>query len=89
MVHLNAAPSDKLSVGALLYDFKLDENNFWGTDVSEDDFAREVNLYADYAVTDNLWLSSVFGYATPGTAAEETLGEEDTTLFEAYAILYF
>ena len=89
MVHLNVVPNDKISAGAIYYDFDLDENNFGGTVVSGDDFAREVNVYVDYAVTDNFWLSSVFALATPGTAAEEVYGQKDTTLFEAYAVLSF
>ncbi len=86
MVHLNTLPTEKLSAGALYYDFSLDEAPA-GVD---DHFAREVNLYADYAASDNLYLTAVFAYATPEEAAEERFnGDQDMKLFEIGAFLTF
>lgn len=91
MVKLNLQPTDCLDVGAIYYDFKLDEKNVYGAPVTSDEFASEVNLYADYAVNDNLWLTAVFAYARPETAWKEVNGgtAEDTKLFEIAAFLYF
>lgn len=90
MVHLNLLPSEALSVGALYYDFRLDQKNLFGTPVSSDKFADEVDLYADYTVNDNLFVSGVFAWAMPGTAGKEyTGGSENSTLFEVYAVLTF
>ncbi len=90
MVHLNLLPGEKLSIGALYYDFRLDRSNLFGVPVSDDKFADEVNLYADYALNDNLYISAVFAWATPGTAAKEyTGGNDDSMLFQVYAVLTF
>ncbi|MCD6527731.1 MAG: hypothetical protein J7K75_12145 [Desulfuromonas sp.] len=90
MVKLDVAPFEGLNVGAIYYDFSLDEENLFGQDLSDDHFAQEVNIYADYAVTDNLWVSAVFAWATPKKAGEEyTGGEQDMKLVEIGAFLYF
>lgn len=59
--------------------------------MTSDKFANEIDLYADYAVNDNLWLTAVFALATPDDAWKEYDGgvAEDTKLFEIGAFLYF
>jgi hypothetical protein len=90
MLHLNMLPSDKISVGALYYDFQLDEKNLYGEILSDDQFAEEVNIYVDYSVTDYLYLSAVAAWASPGDAGEEyTGGDDDSTLFEVFAVVTF
>jgi hypothetical protein len=91
MLHLNMLPTDKLSVGALYYDFQLDEKNLYGQPLSDDQFAEEVNVYVDYSVTDYLYLSGVVAWASPGKAAEEYTqgGDDDSTLFEIFAVVTF
>ncbi len=84
MVKLNLQPTESLSVGGIYYDFNLDEEAGFG-----DKFATEVNLYADYAVNDNLWLTAVFALATPNDAWSAGGNLEDTKLFEIAAFLYF
>ena len=84
MVKLNLQPTESLSVGGIYYDFKLDEAAGFG-----DKFATEVNLYADYAVNDNLWITAVFALATPDDAWSAGGTLEDTKLFEIAAFLYF
>jgi len=86
MVHLNAQPMEALSAGAIYYDFSLDQKTAQG----HDHFAQEVNVYADYAVNDNLFISSVFAWATPEAAARDTLGgDRETKLFEVAAYVNF
>jgi hypothetical protein len=91
MVKLNLQPTESLSVGGIYYDFKLDQKNVYGVPVTSDKFANEIDLYADYAVNDNLWLTAVFALATPDDAWKEYDGgvAEDTKLFEIGAFLYF
>lgn len=90
MVHLNLVPTDKLSVGAIYYNFKLDQNNIFGTPVTSDEYADEINLYADYALNDNVWISGVFGCAFPGEAAEQYRGDDQAMMIvEAYVSFYF
>lgn len=93
MVHLNALPTEKLSVGAIYYNFKLadkDDAVWTGTKVDSKDFADEINVYADYALNDNVWLSAVVAAAFPNDAAEEMIGDDkDMLLFEAYVTFTF
>lgn len=90
MVHLAAYPTDTLGIGALYFHFDLAESNYFGTPVSDKDFADEVNLYVDWTPNENVLLGAVYGLALPGTAAEEAFGADDPFhLFEVYAILYF
>lgn len=84
MVKLNLEPTECLCVGAIYYDFKLDEEYGFGND-----FATEVNIYADYAVNDNLWLTAVFAIASPDDAWSAGDKLEDTKLLEVAAFLYF
>jgi hypothetical protein len=88
MVHLNAVPTDKLSLGAIYYNFQLDKADSYG--VSDDDFTNEINVYADYALSDNVWLSGVAAIAFPGEGAEEIFGDDQAMMvLEAYIYFYF
>lgn len=90
MLGLNLMPNDALSMGVLFFDFSLDEQNIWGDPVSSDSYSQEINVYADYSVTDNLFLTAVFGWATPDQAAEDYFGgDEESTLAQVAAYLTF
>ncbi|GAB4273777.1 MAG: alginate export family protein [Deferrisomatales bacterium] len=90
MVHLSGSPTDSLGVGAVYYKFLLNEKQYYGTAVSDDEFADEVNVYADWAVNDRLWVSGVFAVAYPGDGAKSAFGaSENYTLFEVYATVTF
>lgn len=90
MLHMNMLPADNISVGAIYYDFDLDEKNLYGAVLSDDQFAEEVNIYVDYSVTDYLYLSAVGAWASPGDAGKEyTGGDDDSTLFEVFAVVTF
>lgn len=88
MVKFDVTPNEALTMGVIYYDFSLDE-----VAAGEDDhFAEEINMYADYAVNDNLYLTAVFAWATPKGAAQSDmwgLGDQDMKLFEIAAFLYF
>lgn len=88
MVHLNVVPTEKLSLGAIYYNFTLDKASAWG--VTSDEFSDEVNLYADYALNDNVWLSGVFACAFPGEGAEQAYGDDQAMMIvEAYVTFTF
>jgi hypothetical protein len=62
----------------------------FGTPVTSDEFADEINVYADYALNDNVWVSGVFGSAFPGEAAEQFFGDDQAMLIvEAYVTFTF
>lgn len=90
MGKLNVVPYESLSLGLIYYNFSLDEKNMFGEPVSDDRFAQEINIYADYSVSENLYLTAVFAWATPEAAAQDyTGGKQDMKLFEIAAFLYF
>ena len=90
MIHLSAQPAESVVIGALYFHFDLAEKDYFGTPVSDKDFADEINFYADWTVNDNLLLGAVYGAAWPGNAAEEVFGDDDVYhLFQVYAALTF
>jgi hypothetical protein len=90
MLHLAAYPTETLGIGAIFFHFELEEKDYFGTPVGERDFADEVDLYADWTITDNLAVGALYGVAFPGDAAEEAFGADDPFhLFEVYAVLTF
>jgi Alginate export len=90
MVQLSAYPIEEVGIGVIYYHFDLEEKNYFGTPVGERDFADEVDVYADWTVTDNLTVGALYGVAFPGDAAKEAFGANDPFhLFEVYATLTF
>jgi hypothetical protein len=90
MVHLSAYPTEEIGIGALYFHFDLEEKNYFGTPVSDRDFADEVNLYVDWTINDHVFVSGLYGVVLPGDAAEEVFGEDDAYhLFQIYAIVTF
>lgn len=77
MLHLSASPSEELGVGAIYYRFYLDQPNYYGMPVSSRHFADELNLYADWAVSEQVSVSLAYGIAFPGKAAREAFGDDD------------
>lgn len=77
-VALKVSPLENLSVGALWFDFNTldrDLGNFDG---------RELDLYAEWAVSDNLIVMPVVGLYQPDRSAEEggtQLGSDDSNLY--------
>lgn len=88
MLHASAQPLENLGIGVIGYRFNLDDPGAWNA--SSKHFADEINVYADWGVTENLFVSAVYGAAFPGDAAEEIFGTNDTThLFQLFAIVAF
>ncbi len=90
MVQLSAYPIEEVGIGVIYFHFDLAEKNYYGTPVDKRDFADEVDVYADWAITDNISVGAVYGVAFPGDAAKEAFGANDPFhLFEAYMTLSF
>lgn len=90
MLGLNLQPSEALATGLLYYDFSLDEKNLWGTPVAAESFAREVDVYVDYSVTDNLFLTATLAWATPQAGGKDYFGgDDDSVLAQIAAFLSF
>ncbi|MEW6221542.1 MAG: hypothetical protein AB1634_18695 [Thermodesulfobacteriota bacterium] len=87
MVHLKATPAESLTLGVLYFNFRLDEPP---AGVSAQDFADEVNLYADWQATDWLLLSGAAGIAVPDTVARQIYGDDQNfRLVEIIATVNF
>ncbi len=90
MVKLALAPTESLGVGAIYYHFGLDENNFFGTPVSDRSFADEINIFADWTFSDHVYVSGVAGVAFPGQGAEDAFGDDRTIfLLEGYLVVTY
>ncbi|HET6519892.1 MAG TPA: alginate export family protein, partial [Geminicoccaceae bacterium] len=75
-LRLQLAPTEAVALNLLYHFFRLDEPESFG--VTEADFAHEVNLIADWAVTDNLALTGVVGVTVPEDGAEQFTGGDET-----------
>jgi len=95
MVYLSAHPRNDLTLGLLYFRFDLDEpaagiSNPLGVAASGEHFADEINLHADWQITDNVFVSAVGAVAFPGKAAKQVFGDnDDYKLFEIYTIVTF
>ncbi|MCM2319286.1 MAG: alginate export family protein [Pseudomonas sp.] len=78
-VGIKASPLENLSVGALLYDFDtLETDNRLNLD------GRELNLYAEWGVSEHLFVMPVLGFYQPEADASNggtQLGNDDTNVY--------
>ncbi|OHV07669.1 hypothetical protein [Kushneria phosphatilytica] len=88
MVRASLNPSESLETGIIGYNFRYHDTP---SGVTDRDFAREVNLYADWNITDRLSLSGVYAVAFPGDGAEQTFmgNDHSAQLFELFATYTF
>lgn len=85
MLKFDIYPMPKWRAGLIYYSFDLDKNNYFGTPVTDDHFADEINFYIDWLPTNNFYAAVAGGIAFPGDAAEQIFGnDEDYTVFETY-----
>jgi hypothetical protein len=79
-----------LSFGLLYFRFDLDEPNYFGTQVSDTHFADELNLYADWTISEQVYIGALAGIAWPGEAARDAFGDDDPyQLVEALLVLTY
>ncbi|MFV3326079.1 hypothetical protein ACNFG0_06380 [Pseudomonas sp. NY15372] len=87
MVRLELHPHETLKVGVAAFDFRFYERP---AGVSNDRFAREFNLYADWAPDDHWSLGILYGRAAPQDGAGQYFASQHTSnLLEAYALYTF
>jgi hypothetical protein len=89
MAHLSAWPVEEVEVGAVYFHFDLAEDNYFGTPVTSRRFADELNLYADWEVSENLSVGALYGAAFPAQAARELFGNQVFHLFVVHALVSF
>lgn len=86
MLGVGLQPTEALAMGVLFYDFFLDEKTLYGTPVADDHFAREIDLYADYCVSDNLFLSATLAWAGPEAGGEDYFASGDDSYLAQLAV---
>ncbi|MCY1341909.1 hypothetical protein D9M68_983720 [compost metagenome] len=77
-VAFKVSPLENLSLGALWFDFNTLDRDLGNTD------GRELDLYAEWAVSDNLIVMPLVGLYKPDRSAEEggtQLGGNDSNLY--------
>ena len=90
MVHLSATPTDSIGIGAIYYKFLLDEKNYFGTPVTDRDFADELNVYIDWYGLDYLSLGALYAVTFPASAATQAFGDDEPfQVIQLYATVKF
>ncbi len=84
-VRLHFTPSEPLSWGVMGYAFSLPEPASFGPDVTAEDVAVELDVYADWQINDNFLLSLVGAFADPQDAVEQGYGRTESF---TYGMLY-
>ena len=80
-MRLHTTPSESISTGLILYDFRLDQRASFDPLVTSDKIAMELDWYMDWSLNDNFILSFVAAVAEPGNAIEQSSGRTDTFLY--------
>lgn len=73
-----------VTVGAMHYQFSLDEKNLFGAPVSDRRFADESVIYLDWTPTPRLYTSFSYNWVQPKAAAKQLLADKDFSAVEMY-----
>nr|WP_299243590.1 hypothetical protein [uncultured Halomonas sp.] len=89
MIKASIQARKDLETGLIAYRFRYHDTEAAGA--SDKAFAKEVNLYADWAITDKFSVSTIYAVAFPDEGADERFAGNDNTsqLFEVYAYYRF
>lgn len=89
MIKASVQPHDNLETGLIGYRFRYHDTAAAGAD--DRDFAKELNVYADWTVTQRLTLSAIYAVAFPDAGADERFMGNDSTaqLLEVFASYSF
>lgn len=68
--------TETLGLGAIHYQFWLDEKNYFGTPVSDRRFADESVIFIDWAPTKSLITSLSYNWVKPMAAAKQVFGDD-------------
>ncbi|MCM5705025.1 hypothetical protein [Larsenimonas salina] len=88
MLKASIAPRDDLETGLLAYRFRLDDADVAGA--GSDEFAKELDVYANWRVSERLTLLGIYGVALPDEGAEDIFGrDEPSQIVEVLATYEF
>lgn len=82
--------NDQLTLGAIHYQFWLDEDNFYGTPVSDKRFADESVIYLDWTPSAQWYASLSYSWVNAKSAAKEVFGDDQGfNALELYVLYHF
>jgi Alginate export len=81
----HVTPRDDISMGLIYYDFLLDKVAAPG---DSKHVANELDWYMDWSVNDNILVSFVGAWASPGKAVEASSGRTDSFLYGMVFVAY-
>ncbi len=84
MIKADVRPKEGLEIGAIYYNFSLDENNA----SNHDAYADEFDVYANWSINDNYYLTAVGAMASPDEAANDAFGGNDDNEYLFQVALY-
>jgi Alginate export len=88
MARFKFSPHQDIDLNLLVYSFDINEEEAYG--LTEDHVGEEIDLALDWQVNNNIFLSFVVGWLTPGDGGEQlTGGDEDWTHFMVNAAYSF
>ncbi|MCP4745064.1 MAG: alginate export family protein [Desulfobacteraceae bacterium] len=82
-------PHQTTTVTAVYLNTMLDENYSRLTALADDHWSDEVNVFIDYFPNNHMWLHLGAGYAKPGDAAKELLGDKDNLFVQSLIGFFF
>ncbi len=85
-LRVHAKPSESISTGLILYDFRLDIPAAAG--VTSDKVATELDWYMDWTINDHFIVSFVAAVADPGNAVEQSSGRDDWFYYGMIFVAY-
>lgn len=87
-VRVHLTPSDAVSTGVFLYDFRVDQPATFGPGVTSNKLASELDAYCDWKVNSNFTVSVIAAMADPKEAAEQGYGRSSTFTYGMVYLSY-
>lgn len=78
--------SDSLTLGAIHYQFSLDEKGHKGAEVKDRRFADETGVFLDWTPTPNLYTSLSYNWVNPKAAAKQIFGVDES--FRTFQVFF-
>ena len=85
MLHATVNPLDNVQLGAIYYDFDVDQAAGGGSK----NFGHEIDLHVDWGVNSWLSISGVYGRLMPDANAKSTYGNDPMEVFELISMVKF
>ena len=88
LFRVHVAPGEAIGAGLLFFKFNLDQPTAYGSEVTADDAAFEVDVYTDWKLNANFTVSLVAAYADPGKAVEQATGRTKNFTYGMVYVAY-